>query len=235
MCGRASITKSEDIIEQHLGALFDPEDLESYRITPNYNVAPTHRLPLVTNQEPSKVNLYRWGLIPFWAKDEKIGYRMINARIETIMEKSAFKNAAKSRRCIVAMDGFYEWKKEGKSKTPYRITMQDDTLFCAAGLWESWTNHKGEEILTFTIITQPANELMQPLHDRMPAILTKDQERLWLDDEVPVVDLIDMITPYDSSLMLAYPVSSRVGNVRENDAALIEPVDNSGPIQGTLF
>lgn len=236
MCGRSSLTKTEKEIEARFNATFYTDELERYNPLPNYNVAPTHMMPIITNQDTKKINIYRWGLIPFWAKNEKVGYKMINARVETLMEKSAFKNAARSRRCIVPMDGFYEWKREGKTKTPYRITLPDTPIFTAAGLWETWQNAKGEEIFSFTVITQNPNELMSDIHDRMPAILTQDQERLWLDNSLSAEDAVSLIQPYPSELMLAYKVDSRVGKVSENDASLIEPIDE-GPqlVQGSLF
>lgn len=236
MCGRASITKNEKVIELRYEATFDQKDLDKYKPFPNFNAAPTHMMPIINGAQPNKIQLYRWGLIPFWAKDEKMGYKMINARIETLMEKSAFKNAVKSRRCLVPIDGFYEWKREGKTKTPYRITMKDESLFSAAGLWESWTDPKGEEVLSFTIITQKPNELMTDIHDRMPAILTPEQEKHWIDPSVSAEDAVSLIQPYPSDLMMAYQVDNRIGKVSENDAGLIKPIDQ-GPtmVQGTLF
>ena len=130
MCGRSSLTKTEKEIEERFNATFYSDELERYNPLPNYNAAPSHMMPVITNQDPDHIHLYRWGLIPFWAKDEKIGYKMINARVETLMEKSAFKNAAKHRRCLVPMDGFYEWKKEGKTKTPYLIRLFSRLQVC---------------------------------------------------------------------------------------------------------
>ncbi len=236
MCGRSSLTKTEKEIEARFNATFYSDDLERYNPLPNFNVAPTHMMPVITNHTPDRIDLYRWGLIPFWAKDEKVGYKMINARVETLLEKSAFKTAAKSRRCLVPMDGFYEWKREGKTKTPYRIIMHDDSIFSAAGLWESWKNDKGEEVFSFTVITQPPNELVKGIHDRMPAILTQEQEKLWIDNDLTAEDAVSLIQPYPSELMLAYKVDSRVGKVSENDAGLIEPIDDRPELlQGSLF
>jgi len=236
MCGRSSLTKTEKEIEARFNATFYSEELERYNPLPNFNVAPTHRMPIINNEEQDKIQLYRWGLIPFWAKDEKIGYKMINARVETLLEKSAFKNAVKSRRCLVPMDGFYEWKKEGKTKTPYRITLPDTPIFTAAGLWENWKSNTGEEVFSFTVITQPPNEMMKNIHDRMPAILHPDQEKLWLDNDLSPEDAVSLIQPYPSDLMLAYKVDPRVGKVSENDAQLIEPInERPQPIQGQLF
>ena len=236
MCGRSSLTKTEKEIEARFNATFYSDELERYNPLPNFNVAPTHMMPVITNHTPDRIDLYRWGLIPFWAKDEKLGYKMINARIETLLEKPAFKTAAKSRRCLVPMDGFYEWKREGKNKTPYRITMQDDSIFSAAGLWESWMNKKGEEVFSFTVITQPPNEMMLGIHDRMPAILTQEQEKLWIDNDLLAEDAVSIIQPYPSDLMLAYKVDSRVGKVAENDSGLILPIDDRPELlQGSLF
>lgn len=233
MCGRMTITKSEGEIAARFDAEFDDQE-GGYAA--NYNAAPTHLLPIITASAPKCIQLYRWGLIPFWAKDEKVGYKMINARIETLMEKSAFNTAARSRRCIVPMDGFYEWQRNGKLKTPYRISMKDESLFSAAGLWESWTDAKGNNILSFTVITQPPNDLMQDIHDRMPAILTQDQESQWLNQAIPAAEAIAMIQPYPSDLMRAYQVDNRVGKVSENDPHLLDPVNNlPEAIQGSLF
>ena len=151
------------------------------------------------------------------------------------MEKSAFKNAAKHRRCLVPMDGFYEWKKEGKSKIPYRITLPDTPIFTAAGLWESWKDSTGKEVLSFTVITQKPNTLMSSIHDRMPAILSPEQERLWIDNDLSATDAISLIEPYPSDLMHAYMVSPRVGNVKNNDAQLLDSIESPPPIQGELF
>lgn len=238
MCGRSSLTKTEKEIEQRFGATFYSDELERYNPLPNYNVAPTHNMPVITNTDPKHLNIYRWGLIPFWAKDMKIGYKMINARVETLLAKSAFKNAVKSKRCIVPMDGFYEWKRDGKAKMPYRIILPDTPIFSVAGLWECWKNDDGEEIYSFTVITQEPNELMKNIHDRMPAILSPEQEALWIDNEISPTDAIQLITPYPSKLMKAYRVDSRVGKVSENDRHLIEPINDDErdrPIQGSLF
>ncbi len=231
MCGRSSLTKTEKELEERFQASFYSDELTRYNPLPNYNVAPTHFHPVITSDEQDKIHLYKWGLIPFWAKDPKIGYKMINARIETIKEKSTYKHAFKSRRCIVPIDGFYEWKREGNTKIPYRIKMKEQEIFCVAGMWEKWSSPEGEEIHTFTMITQPPNEMMEEIHNRMPAILYPEQEKLWLESDVPVEDLYNLITPPDSADMIAYEVSSRVGNVRNNDAQLIEPAGH----QGSLF
>ena len=225
MCGRSSLTKTEKELEERFNATFYSEDLVRYNPLPNYNIAPTHYCPVITASDRCHINIFRWGLIPFWAKEEKIGYRMINARVETLMEKSTHKSALKNRRCLVPLDGFYEWQKEGINKIPYRIQTTDQELFAVAGLWDKWKSKGGETIYSFTIITTPPNELMASIHNRMPAIMTKEQEELWLDEDIAPPDAIELLhNSYPPSRMRAYRVSDRVGNVRNNDPDLIKPI-----------
>jgi len=223
MCGRSSLSKTEKELEERFNATFYSDGLVNYNPLPNYNVAPTHIMPVITNEAQNLFRAFRWGLIPFWAKDKKIGYRMINARIETLFEKSSFKQAVTKRRCLVPADGFYEWKKTSEGKQPYRIQTTDQEIFSMAGIWERWKNPQdGQLIFSFSVITQGPNELMEDIHNRMPAILRAEQETLWLADDLSPKDLVEMIEPYPSEHMKAYPVSMRVGNVRNNDARLIE-------------
>ncbi|HPG07052.1 MAG TPA: SOS response-associated peptidase [Saprospiraceae bacterium] len=224
MCGRSSLTKTEKELEERFHSTFYSEDLERYNPLPNYNVAPTQVMPVITNDDPDHFRPMRWGLIPFWAKDEKIGYKMINARIETLLEKSSFRTAVQKRRCLIPADGFYEWKKNGKAKQPYRIVATNTDLFAFAGIWENWKNPQGEWIQSFTIITQPPNKVVAALHDRMPAILLPEEERLWLDQELKAEDALELIKPYPDEYTKAYPVSPRVNKVGENDAELVEEV-----------
>ncbi len=222
MCGRSSLTKTEKELEERFNATFYSDELERYNPLPNYNVAPTHMHPVITNKDKDHFHFFRWGLIPFWAKDEKIGYKMINARKETVLEKSSYKNPMKKRRCIVPFDGFYEWRKIGKEKYPYRIGIRGEEIFTIAGLWERWNAPDGNAIYSFTLITQDPNEIMAKIHNRMPAILTREQEKLWLDDDIPATDLLDMLTPPPDEEIVAYTVPKRVGNVRNNDEGLLE-------------
>ena len=221
MCGRATLFKPIEVIEDRLQAKFDFAELEAMNPLPSYNVAPTQRHPVVTHEDPGHIHLFRWGLIPFWAKDTKIGSRLINARVETILEKPAFR-AIHKKRCLVPFDGFYEWKKEGKQKIPHRIILKEGGIFTIAGIWETWRTPEGETLPTFTLITQEANDLVRPLHDRMPAILLPEQEKLWLDMDVPAREALKVIEPYPAERMRAYPVSSRVNKPTENDAGLVE-------------
>jgi putative SOS response-associated peptidase YedK len=224
MCGRSSLTKTEKELEERFRANFYSEDLERYNPLPNYNVAPTQLHPVITQQEPSVIHLYRWGLIPFWAKDIRIGSKMINARIEGIAEKPAFRQAFEKRRCLVPFDGYYEWMKTPEGKIPYRIKVTNTDIFSMAGLYEVWKGPDGKVIKSFTIITQEADPLIAHLHDRMPLILLPEQERMWIDASVPTKDVIANLQPVPGDWITWYRVSDRVNKVTENDAGLIVPV-----------
>ncbi len=240
MCGRSSLSKVEKELEERFNASFYSDALAQYNPLPNYNVAPTHMHPVITNDDQEHLQFFRWGLIPFWAKDSKIGYKMINARVETVMEKKAFSKSLQSQRCIVPFDGFYEWKKVPGGKQPFRITLKDEGIFSVAGLWEKWKSPEGETIFSFTLITQPPNKLLADIHDRMPAILLPEHEQLWLDNEISGEEALKIIKPYPEELLRAYMVSKRVGKVAENDAALLDEVKIEEIIpkegkQGSLF
>ncbi len=224
MCGRSSLTKTEKELEERFRANFYSEDLERYNPLPNFNVAPTQMHPVITMEEPEVIHLYRWGLIPFWAKDMKIGSSMINARIEGIETKPAFRQAFEKRRCIVPFDGYYEWMKTPEGKIPYRIKVTNSDIFTIAGLYENWKNPEGKIIHSFTLITKEADPVIAHLHDRMPLILLPEQEKLWIDHSVPTKDVMNNLQPVPGDWITWYRVSDRVNNVRENDAGLIEPV-----------
>ncbi len=232
MCGRTSITKTEKELEERFHATFYSEELERYNPLPNYNVAPTHYVPVITSDDPEHFHIFKWGLLPFWAKDKKIAYKMINARIETILEKNAYKKAVESRRCLVPMDGFYEWQRSGKKKLPYRIVTKDQEIFSVAGIWEKWKSPEGEDIYTFSIITKSPTSIMEGIHDRMPAILLPEQEKLWLDPEISGRDAVQMVIDYPPDQMEAYRVSTKVNSVRENEKSLIDAISEN---KNTLF
>lgn len=225
MCGRGSLTKVESELEERFDADFYSEDLERYNPLPSFNIAPTHWHPVITQGDKQHYNYLKWGLIPFWAKDMSIGSKMINARIEGLLEKPFFKSALEKRRCLVPMDGFYEWKKGvGKIKTPLRIQTTNQEVFFMAGIYDSWKNPEGKAIPSFSIITMPANEFMKPIHDRMPCILLPEEERLWLEEGMSIQDSLHLLKPYPNEWMRAYEVSSMVNNVRNNDASLVVPI-----------
>jgi putative SOS response-associated peptidase YedK len=225
MCGRYKIsTKAPQIL-----AAFDAVT-DGYEPKERYNVAPTDEVPCIrvdgTDGKRKLVPL-RWGLIPFWAKDASIGARMINARVETLFEKSAFKEALEKRRCLVVSDGFYEWVGQGKAKQPHLVCFEDRHVFAYAGLWARWKGPAGP-VETCTIITTPPNAVAAKVHDRMPLILDpkSDAARIaaWLDPSRTVVDIEDLRHPRDIPGLTVFPVDKRVGNVKNDDASLAEPV-----------
>ena len=197
---------------------------------PTYNGAPTDTLPIVRLDRDGRrsLDLLRWGLVPWWAKDIKMGARCINAMAETVGSKPAFRDDfARGQRCIVPVDGFYEWQKRATGKQPHAIVSADGLPFAMAGLWERWKDRTtGDTLQTFTIITTVPNELCGALHDRMPAILPRERWAAWLGaSEADADELRWMILrPYPAERMRAYPVDARVGNVRNNDPTLLNPV-----------
>jgi putative SOS response-associated peptidase YedK len=220
MCGRYTITRPADLVRE-LGVE------TSHELAPRYNVAPTQNLPVVragASGSPRELAVMRWGLIPSWAKDPKIGNRMINARSETAAEKPSFRNAMKRRRCLILADGFYEWAKEGGAKQPYHIHLAGHRPFVFAGLWERWS--KGEEpIESFTILTTAANDTIRPLHDRMPVILGKQDHDLWLDPAVGDKALLaPLLKPYANEEIEFHPVSRMVNNPRNDVPQCVEPL-----------
>ena len=214
MCGRFTFIDIEDIRERF--------KTEPINLKPNYNVAPTQNVPVILNHQ---LSMFRWGLIPSWAKDPSIGHKMINARAETINEKPSFKHSLQRKRCLIVADGFYEWKKEGTTKQPHRITLKNKKLFGFAGLWDTWKSPLGEIINSCSIITTTPNELMVEIHDRMPVILSRDSERVWLDQSI--VDggvLKSLLVPYPAELMIVYEVSGFVNSVKNNGPECLAPV-----------
>lgn len=223
MCGRGSLTRIESELEERFDAQFYSEDLERYNPLPSFNIAPTHMHPIVTQEDAGHFLYARWGLIPFWAKDSSIGSKMINARMESMREKASFKTALVKRRCIIPMDGFYEWSKNGAGvKQAFRIGLNSTEVFFMAGLYDRWKDPQGEIIQSFTIITGPANDFMKPFHLRMPAILLRENEKHWLDENLNEAMMNELLMPFPGDQMRAYPVSSKVNNVRNNDPSLIE-------------
>ena len=185
---------------------------------PRYNIAPTQEILAVRNDGgENRAEMMRWGLVPSWAKDPKIGNRMINARAETLAEKPSFRTAYQRRRCLIVADSFYEWKLEGKNRTPIRIMLESEEQFAFAGLWETWKRPDDSRLLSCTIVTTAANELVSEIHDRMPVILDPDVESVWLDPDMDdTAALSELLTPYPAELMTTYEVS-RVVNSAAND------------------
>ena len=221
MCGRFSLTKEEAEIEKRFQAKFYTNDLVK-----RYNVAPSQLSLVMTDAQPEKLQLFKWGLIPSWAKDKSIGYKMINARSETVFEKPSFKKLIQQRRCLVIADGFYEWQPlDGKKKQPFRIGLKSWDLFAFAGLWDEWSDKEtGEIVQTFTILTTAANSLVAPIHDRMPVILEPKEENLWLTKGLSTEEILGLLSPFPESEMVVYPVSEQVNSPANDNPALIEPV-----------
>jgi putative SOS response-associated peptidase YedK len=191
-------------------------------VPPNYNVAPTHQVPVVRDYNGTREGvLMRWGLIPSWAKDKKA--MQINARGETVATKPMFRSAFKKRRCLIIADGYYEWKKEGKAKRPYLYRLKDDRPFAFAGMWEHW-EHDGEAIDSCTIITTTANELARAVHDRMPVLLGPEVWEPWLDHAVEAAALESLLVPFPADRMEAIAVSDAVNSVKNNRPICIEPI-----------
>ena len=225
MCGRYTITVSlEELLFRYL-----TKDSSMLHYAPKYNVAPMQPLPAVIhNGSENRLGELRWGLVPSWAKDQKLGSKMINARSETLLEKASFKRLVSTRRCIIPADGFYEWKKQGSSKQPMRIVMCDGDIFSMAGLYDIWIDPDGKKVSTCTIITTTPNSLIADIHDRMPVILRRDDEAEWLSrDNHDESSLMALLRPYEADKMHAYPVSSAVGNVRNDSKELIEEIEAS--------
>ena len=194
---------------------------------PTYNAAPQSMQPVVRmDRDTGKraMALLRWGLVPFWAKDAKFGYTTINARAEEVASKPAYREALKKRRCLVPADAFYEWQRiDAKTKNPFAIALRSREPYAFAGLWERWSPKEGEALETFTIVTTDPNELMETIHNRMPVIVEKRDYDRWLEPGDAARPPVDLLRPYPAEKMVAWPVSARVGNVRNNDAELLEP------------
>jgi len=217
MCGRYRLARKKEILAE----VFDAGDDVDW--SPRYNVAPTQSVPVV-RQDASRpirsLSLMRWGLIPFWAKDAKTGYKMINARAEQIAERPAFREPLESRRCLIPADGFYEWAKKGKEKSPYCFALVDDSIFAFAGIWDRWRNREKQLIETCSIITTSANALISGIHDRMPVILERENYDIWLDPGFRKVEpLLELLMPYRADSMRQYRVSTRVNSVQNDDPA----------------
>jgi len=218
MCGRYTETLAKpEIISRFQVAKDYFQDFKT-----SYNIAPTQTVPVVTRDNLNELHGFRWGLIPSWAKDSSIGNHMINARAETITEKMSFKIPFKWRRCLIPADGFYEWKKAESGKTPMYIHRTDRAPFAFAGLWSSWAEPGGEEICSCTIITTEANRVMQPIHDRMPVILKKEDETLWLNSNTEEKQLLDMLRPAGEGDLLAHEVSKKVNDPGNDYPELLE-------------
>lgn len=219
MCGRYTLRTSPQAVAKAFQLQLVPD------FSPRYNNAPTQQVLTIREHDGSRQALFmHWGLIPSWADDPSIGNRMINARAESVADKPSFRSAFKRSRCLIVADGFYEWQKTGKAKQPSFIRLKQDRPFAFAGLAEHW--HRGDQTIdSCTIVTTAANELMAPIHDRMPVILAPEDYEEWLDPQFPDKEkLLALLRPFPEDRLVAIPVSTLVNSPRNEEAACIEPL-----------
>jgi len=223
MCGRFSLTTDILKLQQQFNFEFNDE----ITINPRFNIAPSQQVLTIGSDGGKRIGTtMKWGLLPFWSKDVKIGYKMINARAESIDEKPSFRTPFKSKRCLVLADGFYEWKKEGKEKQPFRFVMKEEKPFAFAGLWDQW-NKAGESLYTCTIITTRPNKVTEEVHDRMPVILDEDVYDIWLNPKTDDTDYLkSLLIPYPAEKMKAYPVSQIVNSPKNDIVECLSPLNS---------
>ncbi len=225
MCGRFTLRTPKEKVKREFNLQEEPP------VEARYNIAPTQSILAVREvSDEREAVLLKWGLIPSWAKDDSMSARLINARSETVAEKPAFREAFKRSRCVIPADGLYEWKREGKSKQPFFFFLRDERLFGFAGLWDRWKDEDGKVIQSCAILTTEANEVLRPVHDRMPVILHPQTYGEWLGDDVRnVAALKELLRPYPSAEMIAYPVSTDVNSPRNQGEDLISqlPVNSA--------
>ncbi|MEH6944203.1 SOS response-associated peptidase [Bacillus sp. JJ722] len=223
MCGRFTLFADyEELIERfQIESAFDEEEyVESYNIAPSHSV-----VAVIHDGKQNRMGYLRWGLVPAWAKDDKIGYKMINARAETIAEKPSFRNSFGRRRCLILADSFYEWKKDEKKKIPMRIKLKNNEAFGMAGIWDAWKKSDGSLLYTCSVITTTPNPLMMGIHDRMPVIFTKKDEKTWLNRaNKDLSSLQQLLKPFDEKKMEAFEISSDVNSPKNNGPQLIQKI-----------
>lgn len=237
MCGRFTLALSpEDVAKLlELNRTLDAE----LGLGPRWNVAPGQEILAALRPAPdaaTEPRRLRWGLVPAWARDPAVGHRMLNARSETVREKPAFRSAFRARRCLIPADGFYEWKREGGRKQPWLFRLKDDPGFALAGLWERWLGPDGELLDSCTLLTTTPNELMAPIHDRMPVILAPEHRADWLAAAPEAADSLHaLLRPFPAAAMTAWPVSTLVNSPRNDGPELVRPVDPQGGAQLELL
>jgi putative SOS response-associated peptidase YedK len=228
MCGRFTLTTSV----RDLATLFDALEVDLPAVEPHYNIPPSAQVLAVrqlADHERRQLVPLHWGLIPKWAKDPAIGNRLINARSESAADKPSFRDAVRRRRCLVLADGFFEWQKQGGKKEPYFLRLPDGRPFAFAGLWERWHGPEDKTIESCTILTTAANDLVRPIHDRMPVILESEAYPCWLDPGLnDPAKVQPWLRPLPADRMIAYPVSRLVNNPRHDDARCLEPSNPGG-------
>ncbi len=222
MCGRFTRKENMQLLAEQLGLKVLPPLYPRYNIAPSQLVACVRTNPEIRQRECKEL---KWGLVPSWAKDVSIGNKLINARGETVAEKPAFRKAFKHQRCLVLADGFYEWKREGKTKQPYYIRFKDHRLFAFAGLWERWEKNETDPLESCALITTGPNTVMEPIHNRMPVILASKYYDEWLDPSLHAVERFNaLLRPFPSQEMEAYPVRQIVNNPRNDQPECVMPI-----------
>ncbi|PET69444.1 hypothetical protein CN533_22880 [Priestia megaterium] len=223
MCGRFSLATDIYMLQEQFNFEFNDE----VTINPRFNVAPSQQILTIGSNGGKRIGItMKWGLVPSWSKDSKIGYKMINARAEGIDQKPSFKTPFKRKRCLIVCDGFYEWKKEGTNKQPFRFVMEDGRPFAFAGLWDEWDKN-GEPLYSCTIITTTSNKITQEVHNRMPVILEEDAYDLWMDSEMNDTEYLKaLLSPFPSKKMKSYPVSTIVNSPKNDVAECLSPVNS---------
>jgi putative SOS response-associated peptidase YedK len=225
MCGRYSLAQPIASLKERYGV---EQDALSALLRPRYNIAPTQDAIVILDDGDRKPDRMRWGLVPSWAKDPAIGLKAINARSETAAERPAFREALERRRCLIPADGFYEWRTVDKKRQPLRFTLVDEPLFSFAGLWDRWRAPDGREWRTFTILTTGANELIKPVHDRMPVILRRSDEAAWISPNTTGSAAQLLLQPYDARAMRAAPVSAKVNAASYDAPDVWDPPEDAG-------
>ncbi len=234
MCGRFTLISSVADLQLRFGFAMDASGIDAPEVRPRYNIAPTQSVLVVVNDGTRRGEMMRWGLVPSWAKDIKIGNRMINAVSETAATKPAFRSAFRRRRCLVLADGFFEWRREGKQRVPLYFTPQSGEPLAFAGLWENWQSPEGEWVRSCTILTTAANSFIEPVHDRMPVILSAETEPLWLDPMTETSETLEpLLLPAPPELLTVREVSPVVNNARSEGPDCIAPA--TSPEEGRLF
>lgn len=217
MCGRYTLEGRVEQISARLG-------IRPFALTPRYNIAPGQLAAVITQSPESEIQMLRWGLIPAWAKEANVGFRMINARAESLREKPSFKPLLSRHRCAVLADGWYEWKRSARSKRPHHFRLRSRGTFAFAGLWTTWSAPDGSPMRTFTVITTAANPVAAPIHDRMPALLRPNELFEWLDPKSQSPeDGLTILRPYAGSDLEVMEVSSRVNNARHEGPECLDP------------
>ena len=224
MCGliEYNVTNKKDL-EDHYGVKLIDGYTDQGILTPRYNIPPSAHTPLVTTENSEEIVIGHWGFKPSWAEGKKDIKEVINARAETVQEKPYFRSSIESRRCLIPVTGFFEWKREGKSKTSFRFFI-DNKIFSLAGVYTSFKDERGGPLPHFAIITTRANELMSPVHDRMPVIIHEKDEKRWVSDSLSMSDIQRMLEPYPAHLMRSYQISTRINNPKNNTLDVIQPV-----------